>query len=488
MDTKIGQWFENLKIKFKLTLSVSLILLLIMVFIYLYFPAQQRRAVYKEMDQRITYLAKSMALGYGVAMTENIYWPMHVIGSWVKDDRNFAYYIVFDENNDVVDAYPEFAKTVSDTSIKDLLPVKHNNVLEIKAPIYSKEHFLGYVILGMDLKDVNAAVSRINRASTIILLIVYTAALFIVLFISLLLNKPINSLMNSVNRVIQHGDYSERVIINSSDEAGILASRFNDMIEIIEERDVELKQQYEELQKVNELKDHFLAATTHDLRSPITAILGFTDLIAMNENLDEGDRKRLDHIRTSTKFLATLVEDILEISRLESDKSELKRKPILLATVIESSISTLHYMALPKEIPIEFFDKSDGNNKVNGDPDALLRIMNNLISNAIKFTPRGGKITVMLESGGGQVKVSVTDTGIGIPEEKIPLLFQTYTRISRFGTAGEKGTGLGLSITMNLVGKHEGDITVSSRENEGTCFTVTIPLYSEKDEINKETQ
>ncbi|MCP5104591.1 MAG: HAMP domain-containing histidine kinase [bacterium] len=480
-----GQWFEDLRLKYKLTLSVSVILFLIIAFIYAYFPAKQREAVYNKMNERITYLAGGMALGYGVAISDQKWTAINVIGSWVREDPNFAYYYIFDENNEVIDSFPEnLEKREPGSLLKVSQPVNKGNVLEIKVPIYYKEKFLGNVILGMDLADVRAAVRQINTISTVILFFVFMIALLIILFISSLINKPVKSLMDSVNRVITHGDYSERVKSESKDEAGVLASRFNEMIEMIEERDIELKQQYEELQKVNELKDHFLAATTHDLRSPITAILGFTDLILMNGALDEEDRERLKHIRISTDFLAKMVNDILDISSLESGKSQLKRKPLSLTAIIKSSIDTLHYMAMPKDIPIEFVDKAGENDTVRADADALLRVMNNLISNAVKFTPNGGVVNVLLEVSktGETVNISVTDTGIGIPEEKIPLLFEIYSPVSSSGTAGEKGTGLGLSITRNLVQKHGGDITVSSLVGEGTCFTVKIPLYRVKEE------
>lgn len=473
------KWFENLRIKYKLTLSVSMILFLIMVFIYVYFPARQKESVNKEMSQRITYLARSMALGYGVALSENSYMAIHQIGSWVRGDRSFAYYCVFDENNEIVDAYPDDLKIDIDPLLENSQPVKRGNFIEIKMAINYKEKFLGNVILAMDLKDVKAAVKQINTTSTIILSIVFVFAFFIILFISSLINKPIKLLMDSVNRIITHSDYSERVKSDSRDEAGILASRFNEMIGMIEERDIELKQRFEELQRVNELKDHFLAATTHDLRSPITAILGFAELMTMNGTLGPRDRGRVDHIKNSAKFLANLVNDIMDISRLESGKTQLKLRPTPVTEIIESSIETLNYMAMPKEISIEFINKAGGKDTINGDSDALLRVMNNLISNAVKFTPKGGKIEVVLEPAADDeaVYISVKDTGIGIPGEKIPHLFQTYSTVSRSGTDGEKGTGLGLSITKNLVEKQFGDIKVSSREGEGTCFTVTIPLY-----------
>ncbi|MCP4146986.1 MAG: HAMP domain-containing histidine kinase [bacterium] len=486
---RVEIWFEDLKIRHKLTLSFSIILFLVMVFVYAYFPARQRVSVYKEMNQRVTYLGRSLALACAVAWSEDKYRPLHEIGTWIMKDRNLAYYYIYryseQKEHELYDFFPENQiKRKFDHRVKNFLPVRDDNVIEIKVPIDYDDKYWGSIVLAMDLKDVKTAVNRINTASTIILSVVFVIGFLIVMFIASLINKPIRSLMEAVNRIISHGDYSERVRSKTGDEAGVLASRFNDMIEMIEERDLELKQQYEALQEVTKLKDDFLAVTTHDLRSPITAILGFADLLTMDERLDPVDLKRVNHIKSSAEFLANLVSDVLDISRLESGNTQLKLKPLPVSKIIDSSVNTLHYMALPKEIAIRFCDNAQGKDMVKGDSDAMLRVMNNLISNAVKFTPKGGNIDVTLESTAQSVDISVSDTGIGIAEDKIPLLFQTYSPASRKGTDGEKGTGLGLSITRTIVQKHDGDITVNSREEEGTCFTVTIPRIADDKIVN----
>ncbi|MCP4216672.1 MAG: HAMP domain-containing histidine kinase [bacterium] len=478
------KWFENIRIKNKLILSFSLLLFIIMVFMYSYFPAKMKITAYKEKNQRVISLARSLALGYGIVFTQGNYRALSEIAKVVTNDSNFAYCFVFDKEGELYDTYPEDVKTTINKRLVFDQPVKRGDIIEVKVPISYYEKDLGSIILGTDLKDVEAAVSRINYTGTLVLLLVFFLGIAIVLFIASLINRPIQSLMDSVNHIIHHGDYSERVRRldeSSGDEAGMLAHRFNEMIEMIEERDVELKQQYEELQTVNHLKDEFLAATTHDLRSPITAILGFTDLILLDDELSQEGILRMGHIRQSTEFLASLVNDVLDISQLEADKTQLKMTPTALAKIIESSIDTLHYMALPKDISISFSNKVEPN-MVKGDYEALLRIMNNLLSNAIKFTNRGGRVEVNLlpvskdnDGRSGLLAVEVKDTGIGIPEEKIPQLFQTYTPVSRPGTAGEKGTGLGLSITKNLLEKHNGSIEVNSKEGEGSCFTITLP-------------
>ncbi len=477
------RWFSDLKLKRKLTLLFSLILFIIMVFIYAYFPERQREAVYKEMNHRLLYLARAAAMGLGQAMAENEYGAIPEIGSWMREDPNFAYYCIRDSGNQVFDRYPEHMENKPRAPAEDFKPKQEGEYISVKVPIRYKETTWGSIVVGMDLANVKSAVRHINIASTVVLVLVFVIATFMIFFIGSIINKPIRSLMDSVNRVIRHGDYSERVMSTSRDEAGILASRFNEMIQMIESRDIELKRQFEELQQVTRLKDEFLAATTHDIRSPITAIMGFADLVMMNEELPDSDLKRIAHIRRAAEFLGNLVNDMLDIGSLESGKTELKLTPIRLAPVIESSVNTLRYMALPKEIELCFTDQSGCGDKINGDPDALLRVMNNLISNAIKFTSRGGRISVQLrterEGEGARASISVTDNGIGIPEEKIPLLFDTYSKVSRNGTAGERGTGLGLSITRNLVQKHGGGISVSSRVGEGSCFTVTIPLLQQ---------
>ena len=200
------------------------------------------------------------------------------------------------------------------------------------------------------------------------------------------------------------------------------------------------------------------------------------ELLFMNKKLGNKEQKWVKHIQSSTTFLTKMVESILDISRLESDKIELKLTPLSLIEVIKSSINTLHYMAMPKNISIEFSNKADENVYINGDSDAMLRIINNLISNAVKFTPEGGKINIILESDKNEIRLSVKDTGIGISNKELPYIFDEFRQVDGSRSRYYEGTGLGLAIAYKMTKLLGATIRVKSKLDKGSEFTVTIPI------------
>lgn len=239
----------------------------------------------------------------------------------------------------------------------------------------------------------------------------------------------------------------------------------------------ELASKVEELKKLNKLKDEFIAIASHDLRSPLTGIMGFADLLMMSETITPEDRELVSRILDASKFLKSLIDDILDLARIEADSVQLELKPLDLVRVAESTINTLRHMATPKNITLALVKNCRSSSAwIDGDESAVLRILNNLVSNAIKFTPQGGKVDVMVtEENHETIRLDVADTGIGIPEDKIGFLFQKFSKASRKGTAGEKSTGLGLAITRELVERHGGQIKVASTVGKGTTFTVLFP-------------
>ncbi len=239
----------------------------------------------------------------------------------------------------------------------------------------------------------------------------------------------------------------------------------------------ELRARVEELHRLNKQKDDFLAVASHDLRSPLTGILGFTELICLDRALNPEHRTFLGHIRTSGEFLLSLINDVLDLARIQAEGRELERRPVDVAEVAADTVRTLRHMATPKEIEVSLLDRHQASRPiVGGDRSALLRVCNNLVSNAIKFTPRGGQVTVTIEPGAaGAVVLAVTDTGMGIPPEQIAHLFDRFSKASRRGTAGEASTGLGLAITKELVDRHGGRIEVRSQVGAGSVFRVSLP-------------
>ncbi len=237
----------------------------------------------------------------------------------------------------------------------------------------------------------------------------------------------------------------------------------------------ELQKHVMQLEGLNQLKDDFLAVCSHDLRSPLVGMMGFADMLADDDDLSGDHREMLGGIKASGEYLLELINDILDLGRIDATKDDLNAAPVSIHHVLETSLQTLRYIAKPKDTTLYLVDRSAGR-RVQGDRNALTRVFNNLISNAIKFSPAGSEVTVTIgPCENDRMPITVVDTGIGIPNEQIPHLFSRYSKASRTGTSGEKGTGLGLVITRELVEAHLGTVVACSEEGKGSTFTVTLP-------------
>ncbi len=241
----------------------------------------------------------------------------------------------------------------------------------------------------------------------------------------------------------------------------------------------------DELKTLNEFKDSLISICSHDLRAPLNGVLGFTDLLLEDEDIRENKHiEMLTQIKQSGRYLLELINDILDLGKIESNQ-DMEFKTESINVIIQSCIATLLYTAKPKNITLNFVKKHNRDYFVNGNYNALARILNNLLSNAIKFTPLGGSVTVITNSiDTDHVVISVRDTGIGIPKDQIPKLFDKFTSASQKGTAGEESTGLGLSITKSLVSKHDGKISVQSSEGKGAEFAINLPLINDSADHN----
>lgn len=238
-----------------------------------------------------------------------------------------------------------------------------------------------------------------------------------------------------------------------------------------------LEKQVTELDRLNRLKTDLMAITSHDLRSPISGILGCTDLLLGEPNLTEMQREYLGLITKSGDHLLKFIGDLLDLTRIESQAQPSELTSVSLVEVVETVLAPLRPLVSEKGIRLDFQNRCHAASPiVKGTQSSLFRIVNNLVSNALKFTPRGGSVTIFVESTNSEeVLLSVVDTGLGISAENIPLLFEKFSKASRKGTAGEAGTGLGLAIVKELVTQHRGRIEVASEVGKGTTFRVYFP-------------
>lgn len=230
-----------------------------------------------------------------------------------------------------------------------------------------------------------------------------------------------------------------------------------------------------EAERASRMKDEFLATLSHELRTPLNAILGWSHILAGDrsnpEDLDEGLRT----IERNARAQAQIIEDLLDMSRIISGKVRLDVQRIDLATVVQDSLETLKPTAEAKDIAIQaVLDPAAG--EVSGDASRLQQVFWNLLTNAIKFTPRGGKVQVLLERTNSNVEVSVIDSGEGIKPEFLPFVFDRFRQADASTTRRHGGLGLGLAIVKQLVELHGGNIRVASPgAGRGSTFTVSLP-------------
>ncbi len=236
----------------------------------------------------------------------------------------------------------------------------------------------------------------------------------------------------------------------------------------------------ERLEELNKLKDDFLAIASHDLRSPLTAILGASELLLhesfMETPLTSEQQELVETIFLMGKQQLHYVNDLLDLAKIESGKLELNLTRTHLQFVGQQCYQNLKVLADQKNIEVNFIAEPDLP-KISIDVPKVGQVLNNLLGNAIKFTRSGGKVTISIEQENDDfLRISVTDTGEGIKPEYLKILFDKFQQVKSVGTGGERGTGLGLSICKNLVELHKGKIWVESRVGFGSTFSFTLPI------------
>lgn len=252
----------------------------------------------------------------------------------------------------------------------------------------------------------------------------------------------------------------------------------NTNINRIKELEERLRQQTEDLIQANQLKDEFLAIVSHELRTPLNPILGWSQLLATGRLDAEKTAKGIEIIGRNARLQAQLIEDLLDVSRILRGKLNLDKNPLNLESIIRSALTTVNLAAEAKSIQIETIYESN-TLQVLGDAGRLQQVVWNLVSNAIKFTPEGGRITIKLECVDSYAQIQVKDTGQGIKPEFLPYVFDRFSQAQSDSTRQYGGLGLGLAIVRHLTELHGGTVAVSSPgEGQGATFSVKLPLIN----------
>jgi signal transduction histidine kinase len=267
---------------------------------------------------------------------------------------------------------------------------------------------------------------------------------------------------------ISSGDFTGHVDVVNRDELGALAANVNRMND-------ELNRLYTELETTSQHKSEFLANMSHELRTPLNAILGFAQVLRerMFGDINEKQEEYLDDILSSGNHLLSLINDVLDLSKVEAGQVELVMAPFSLTEALERGVVVVRERASNGEVSVAIAADPDAD-IVEGDVRRIQQVIFNLLSNAVKFTPTGGAVDVATARINGEVKVSVTDTGPGIAPEDHERLFDEFQQADA-GIEQREGTGLGLALSKRLVELHGGRIWVESELGKGSTFVFTLP-------------
>ena len=282
------------------------------------------------------------------------------------------------------------------------------------------------------------------------------------------ITRNLNKIIFAV-RSFKEGNHSVRIKMKNSGELAQVANTFNSMAETIEQNIIQLK-------SVEELRRELIANISHDLRSPIASIQGFTETILLKEkDLTQVDRKKyLEIILQNSENLSKLVNDLFELSKLESNPQMLKQEPLQVAELVQDVADKFQIIAKKKNISINtIYSKSLP--MVYADIQMTDRVFQNILDNAIKYCDSKDVVTIELELQTDGVLVKITDTGKGIASEDLPYIFTRYYKGSK--TQGVNSTGLGLAIVKKILDLHKSTIEVYSKINQGTRFEFKLPLY-----------
>lgn len=276
--------------------------------------------------------------------------------------------------------------------------------------------------------------------------------------------------MESRMTEIAAGNFTNPVRVENRDELGALAAELNSMGE-------RLGSLYQELEATSQHKSEFLANMSHELRTPLNAVIGFSEVLQqrMFGDLNEKQMEYVEDIHSSGRHLLSLINDILDLSKIEAGKLELNRSRFDLPTTVEGTLTLVRERATRHGLTMDL-SLDSGLGEIDADERKVRQILLNLLSNAVKFTPDGGRIEITGRVVDDAAQISVSDTGIGISSEDQAKIFEEFQQVGGDHEGKREGTGLGLTLARKFVELHGGRIWVDSMVGHGATFTFTLPL------------
>lgn len=361
----------------------------------------------------------------------------------------------------------EKAKKSGETGISKTKTSDGEPILACTTMIYDESgKQLGAYRWITSLSNANKKISNSVLALVVAAILVLAFCAFSGLFFISSIVKPIRDVSN-IARKIASGDFNSRIEIKKNDEIGELCDTINYMAS--------------ELSQAENMKNDFISSVSHELRTPLTAIKGWGETAKMSLGTDEAlVRRGIDVVLSEADRLSSLVEELLDFSRMETGKLTVVFQPLNISQLLSESVDM--YIELARQQGIELaFTRPAEDITVLGDPNRLKQVFINIIDNAVKYTEKGGQVLVDQISEEGCSRITVKDTGVGIPAQDIDRVKEKFYKANK----KVRGSGIGLAVADEIVKQHKGLLFLESTEGVGTTVTIVLPLYEPEEETEE---
>lgn len=464
---------ERLSLVFKLTNGFALLLATIgFTLILAYFSLRSFR-------QELVAVAQVVALSSRAPLTFSDSVAAHRVLNLLETNKNIVYSAIIDRDRSVFASYgtaPFSSSIIEPDLIQSKSWTIKRGFVVVTEPILLEGDRIGTLLVTATTAYIILQFGLIAALVIAVSILIAIAAILFSMKLKGWVSEPIHSLSSIANKVSNTRDFSVRLDPKGVDDISELMRSFNFMLESLETSDRGLRQAKDRAEKADRVKSAFLASMSHELRTPLHAIINITDEV-LETKLDKEQTELLSIVKNAGSSLLSIINDILDFSKIEAGKMTLHSSAFAIDDFILQAVRMFQVLCANKGVTLSYSIESSLPKEIKADPGRLSQVLVNLIGNALKFTNTGGRIDINVRPASSYneklLMFTVSDTGIGIPEDQLTSIFEAFTQIQDIKTS-RQGTGLGLSISARLVSLMGGRIWATSRVGQGSHFNFII--------------